>query len=296
MRDNMVCSMTGYGRAEKEIGGKRIVIEAKSVNHRYLEVNVKVFARTYALEEAVRQAIKERFSRGYFEVSISAPSNGSSSQTVNVNEPLLAGYMKAAGEIAKRHGVAYPPSFGEIASLKDVFAVSAEDAQLDDMIQPLLEPLGQALGQLLEVRKAEGACALSDVKNRFSIIKTHLDAIIVEGEATALERFDRLRARLQKLVGDLGLDETRLAQEAAILADRSDISEEMERVKSHMKQVDALLDSGEPVGRKLEFFLQEINREVNTMGSKSASPAITLRVVEMKSEMEKIREQAQNLE
>lgn len=288
--------MTGYGRAEKEINGKRIVIEAKSVNHRYLEVNVKVFAKSYALEEAVRQAVKERFSRGYFEVSVSASSNGSSSQTVVVNEPLLAGYMKAAGELSKRYGVEYPPSFGELVSVKDMFMVAAEEAQLDDIVQPLLEPVAQALDQLMNVRRAEGDCALSDVKNRFSIIKSHLEVVVTEGESSAAERLERLRARLAKLVSEVAMDETRLAQEAAILADRSDISEEMERIRSHMSQLDALLDSGEPVGRKLEFFLQEINREVNTMGSKSASPAITLRVVEMKSEMEKIREQAQNLE
>lgn len=292
----MACSMTGYGRMEKEIGGKRLVIEAKSVNHRYLEVNVKLFARSYALEEAVRQAVKNRFARGYFEISITIQANGGSCQTVLVNEPLLAGYLKAAGEMAKRHGIAYPPSFGDLAMLKDVFAVTADDSPLDDMIRPLEEPLGQALDQLMAVRKAEGENALNDVKARFSNIKSSLDFIVSESESSTGERFDRLRAKIQKLAGDLALDETRLAQEAAILADRADISEETERAKSHLKQVDALLDSGEPVGRKLEFFLQEINREMNTMGSKSASPGITLRVVEMKSEMEKIREQAQNLE
>ncbi len=292
----MACSMTGYGRMEKEIGGKRLVIEAKSVNHRYLEVNVKLFARSYALEEAVRQAVKNRFARGYFEISITIQANGGSIQTVLVNEPLLAGYLKAAGEMAKRHGVEYPPSFGDLAMLKDVLVVTADDSPLDDMIRPLEEPLGQALDQLMAVRKAEGENALNDVKARFSNIKSSIDFIVTESETSTGERFDRLRAKIQKLAGDLALDETRLAQEAAILADRADISEETERAKSHLKQVDALLDSGEPVGRKLEFFLQEINREMNTMGSKSASPGITLRVVEMKSEMEKIREQAQNLE
>jgi uncharacterized protein (TIGR00255 family) len=288
--------MTGYGRMETEIGGKRLVIEAKSVNHRYMEVNVKLFTRSYALEEAVRQAVKERFARGYFEVAITIQANGGSAQTVVVNEPLLAGYLKAAGEMSKRHGIAYPPSFGDLAVLKDVFVIAADDLALDDMIRPLAEPLGQALDQLMAVRKTEGDNAINDVKSRFSNIKSSLDFIVSESESSVVERFDRLRAKIQKLTGDLALDETRLAQEAAILADRADISEETERAKSHLKQVDALLDSGEPVGRKLEFFLQEINREMNTMGSKSASPGVTLRVVEMKSDMEKIREQAQNLE
>lgn len=292
----MACSMTGYGRTEKEIGGRRLVIEAKSVNHRYLEVNVKIFTRSYALEEAVRQAVKERFARGYFEVSIMIQSNGGSGQMVAVNEPLLAGYMKVAQDMSNRHGVKYPPSFGELAMLKDVFVVTADDLPLDDMVRPLEEPIGQALDQLAAARKTEGANAITDVKSRFSNIKSNIDFIISESESSVGERFERLRAKIQKLTGDLALDETRLAQEAAILADRADISEETERTKSHLKQVDALLDSGEPVGRKLEFFLQELNREINTMGSKSASPGITLRVVEMKSDMEKIREQAQNLE
>lgn len=292
----MACSMTGYGRVEKEIGGKRLVIEAKSVNHRYLEVNVKLFAKSYALEESVRQAVKGRFARGYFEISIATQPNGGSAQTALVNEPLLASYLKAAGEMAKRHGVQYPPSFGDLAMLKDVFTVTADDFPLDEMIHPLEEALGQTLDQLMAVRAAEGENAVKDVKARFSSVKSSLDFIVSESHSSAAERFDRLRAKIQKLTGDLALDATRLAQEAAILADRADISEETERAKSHLKQVDALLDSGEPVGRKLEFFLQEINREMNTMGSKSASPEITLRVVEMKSEMEKIREQAQNLE
>ncbi|MBF0292230.1 MAG: YicC family protein [Nitrospinae bacterium] len=292
----MACSMTGFGRTEKEIGGRRVVIEAKSVNHRYLEVNVKLFTRSYALEETVRQAVKERFGRGYFEVSVMIQANGSSGQTVTVNEPLLDGYLKAAGDVAKRYGVEYPPRFGDLALLKDLFTVTADELPPDDMARQIAEPLGQTLDQLAAVRKAEGDNAICDVKSRFSTIKSHLNFIISESESTVAERFDRLRAKIQKLVGDLALDETRLAQEAAILADRADISEETERAKSHLKQVDALFDSDEPVGRKLEFFLQEISREVNTMGSKSASPGITLRVVEMKSEMEKIREQAQNLE
>lgn len=288
--------MTGFGRAEKDIGGRRLVIEAKSVNHRYLEVNVKLFTRSYALEEAIRQAVKERFGRGYFEVSVTLQANGGSGQTVGVNEPLLEGYLKAAGDIAKRYGVEYPPRFGDLALLKDLFVVTADELPPDDMARNLAEPLGQALDQLAAVRKAEGENAICDVKNRFSSIKSNLDSVISESESTVAERFDRLRAKIQKLVGDLALDETRLTQEAAMLADRSDISEETERARSHLKQVDALFDSGEAVGRKLEFFLQEISREINTMGSKSASPGITLRVVEMKSEMEKIREQAQNLE
>jgi uncharacterized protein (TIGR00255 family) len=288
--------MTGFGRTEKEIGGKRLVIEAKSVNHRYLEVNVKTFARSYALEEAVRQAVKERFARGYFEVSIMIQANGGSGQLVAVNEPLLAGYMKVAQDMSNRHGVKYPPSFGELAMLKDVFVVTADDLPLDDMARPLEETIGQALDQLAAARKTEGASAIADVKARFASIKSNVSFIVTESESSVGERFERLRAKIQKLTGDLALDETRLAQEAAILADRADISEETERTKSHLNQVDALLDSGEPVGRKLEFFLQEISREINTMGSKSASPGITLRVVEMKSDMEKIREQAQNLE
>lgn len=292
----MARSMTGYGRTEKEIGGRRLVIEAKSVNHRYLEVNVKIFTRSYALEEAVRQAVKERFARGYFEVSIMIQSNGGCGQTVAVNEPLLAAYLKVAQDMSNRHGVKYPPSFGELASLKDVFVVTADDLPLDDMVRPLEETICQTLDQLEASRKTEGAGAIRDVKSRLANIKSNIDFIVTESESSAGERFERLRAKILKLTGDLALDETRLAQEAAILADRSDISEETERTRSHLKQVDTLLDSGEPVGRKLEFFLQELSREINTMGSKSASPEIILRVVEIKSDMEKIREQAQNLE
>ncbi|MBI4667314.1 MAG: YicC family protein [Nitrospinae bacterium] len=292
----MARSMTGYGRVETEIDGRRVVVEARSVNHRFLEVNVKSPARVFPLEESVRQWVKARFARGYFDVIISVPPNGQSAGAVKVNDELLTGYLRAAEELSKRYGVAYPPAFGDLVQVKDLFAPAAEDFSLEKKWGELEAPILDALGQLDKARQTEGENTVNDVRARFSRIRELLAKVSVESVNSAAERYEKLRGRLAKLLKDAEMEESRLAQEAALLADRNDISEELERLTSHLKQVEELFGLAEPLGRKLEFYLQEMNREINTIGSKSVSTEITFIVVEVKGEMEKIREQAQNLE
>lgn len=293
----MALSMTGYGRAEEEAGGIRVTVEVRSVNHRFLEVNVKSTSRMLPIEELARKAVKERFSRGYFEVGVTVLREGNGGAApVAVNGPLIAGYMKAAAELSERFNVPFPPSFGELLQIKDLFSVSGQELSADAIGPVLKTALDGALGQVERARAAEGAIAARDIQGRLSAIAAIVERIEAENAKVPVERFDKLKAKVEKLAGDTGLDENRLIQEAAILADKLDVSEEIDRLKSHLGQAGGLLTLDEPSGRKLEFFTQEINREANTIGSKSASAETTNLVVEIKSEVEKIREQAQNIE
>ncbi|MGK7345304.1 MAG: YicC/YloC family endoribonuclease [Candidatus Nitrospinota bacterium M3_3B_026] len=293
----MALSMTGYGRAEEETEGLKVTVEARSVNHRFMEVNVKSTGRILPVEELVRKAVKERFTRGYFEVSVTVSrEGGDDAVSVTVNEPLLAGYMKAAVELSNRFDVPSPPAFGELLQIKDLFSVSGQELSADAIGPVLKTALAGALGQVEQARAVEGAIAARDIQGRLSAIAALVERIEAENTKVPGERFDKLKAKVDRLAGDTGLDENRLIQEAAILADKLDVSEEIDRLKSHLAQMGGLLALEEPVGRKLEFFTQEINREANTIGSKSASPEATNLVVEIKSEVEKIREQAQNIE
>lgn len=292
----MVKSMTGYGRGEAEDNGKKITIEVKSVNHRFCEVNVKSSLRALVLDDIVRKEVKKRFARGYFDVMVNFANDAGSASSVSINQSLLAGYMGTAEEVSQKFGVEYPPSFGDLVQVKDLFTVSCANGNFDEY-QPLIETaLSFALDQLAKVRAVEGEAAMNDVNARFATVAVLVAEIADENEKLVDERFGKLKAKMEKLLGEVGIDESRLAQEAAILADRGDVSEEVERLKSHFDQVNQLFALDEPVGRKLEFFLQEINRETNTIGSKSQSSDSAASVVEMKSELEKIREQAQNIE
>ncbi|MBI5815262.1 MAG: YicC family protein [Nitrospinae bacterium] len=292
----MASSMTGYGRAEVEVSGRRITLEGKSVNHRYIEINIKAAAKPFQMEEMIRKAVKGRFSRGYFDFTVTVAAPSAQTADIRVNEPLLDGYMKAFSDIAKRHHVGHPPSLGDILGIKDVFFMEGGDFALEENWDVIAGPLESVIGQIETMRKTEGQVAVADIRARLNRISAMMEKISAECLRNVRERHEKLKGRIMRLIEDAAVDEARFSQEAAILADKSDFSEEMERLQSHMKQVDQLLSGAGDAGRKLEFFLQEMNREANTLGSKAASPEITADVVEIKSEMEKIREQAQNLE
>ncbi len=291
----MAHSMTGYGRAEAEGDGRRVTIEAKSVNHRFIDFNIKINGRVFQLDDRIRKAVKARFHRGSFDITVSIASETGGCQ-VKVNEELMSGFMSAAESLAEKYGLKYPPSMGDLFQVKDLFTVNDPDWGVD-RVWPLVETaLGAALNQLTEMRKTEGGHILEDMRKRFSHINSLVEQIGAASEKSAAERFVSLKERIAKLVEEVKLDETRIMQEAALLADKSDIAEELTRLSSHLKQSDSLMESGGPAGRKLEFLLQEIFREINTVGSKTTSTDVTRIVVDIKSELEKIREQAQNLE
>lgn len=288
-------SMTGYGRAEREREGRRAAAEARSVNHRFLDVTIKNGGRMFAFDDRARRMVKERFHRGAFDITLSLASEREGAR-VRVNEELLKGYLAAAADVSRRFGVEYPPSFGDLLAVREMFTVGEADVPAEEAWPLVAEALAAALEQLAAMRAEEGRRLAEDMRGRFAALGALAARVRDEARTNAKDRYFTLRERVSRLLGETPLDEGRLAQEAAILADRADIEEELTRLDSHLAQAEAILAGEGPVGRKLEFLLQEINRETNTIGSKTPSLAVTNLVVEMKSEQEKIREQAQNLE
>lgn len=291
----MALSMTGYGRGSKEDNGRSVTVEAKSVNHKFIDFNIKITGRDYRIDDSIRKAVKARFSRGFFDISVSIASENNNCEVV-VNEGLLKGYMAAAASLAERYGIKYPPSLGELFQVKDLFTTQEVEWDADKAWPLVEEALGEALDRLKGMRKLEGDQVLDDIRRRFDVIESFMESISETSENSIAERYTALKKRIEKLANEVGLDESRIAQEAAALADRSDISEELTRLSSHLKQASGMMGEGGPIGRKLEFLLQEINRETNTIGSKTPLADVTKIVVDIKSELEKIREQAQNLE
>ncbi len=292
----MTMSMTGYGRAERSEDGKTACVEVKSVNHRFLEVNVKSTGKLFAVEDCVRKTVKKRFERGYFDINVVLTVDEKDEPEVVIQEPLLKGYMKAAREMSENYGLSYPPAFGELIQIKDLFCVKNGEVIPGDWNGLVGSALCDSLEQVETTRKNEGALTESETLERLDGIEKTIGIISNEHDSVADVRCEKLIERIKKLAGDIELDDARIAQEAAILVDKADISEELMRMRSHLVQVKNLFGSGAPVGRKLEFFIQEINRETNTIGSKTISPEATNMVVQIKSELEKLREQAQNLE
>lgn len=290
----MAQSMTGYGRAEAERNGIRITVEARSVNHRYVEVSVKSPTKNMQWEDTVRKKVKTMFNRGSFDVHLAVESAGAGAD-VRINEPLMKGYLRAAAELAERHQVSYP-TFGDLASVRDMFIISGSIGDPKELEAASGMALEDALNRLAEMRRAEGANIVRDLKGRLARIGACNAEIKAISGRSVQERYNTLREKILKLTQDAGLDEARLAQEAAIIAERGDISEEITRIESHLAESGPILDGGEPAGRKLEFLLQELGREANTIGSKSSSVEVTRLSLEIKSELEKLREQAQNLE
>ncbi len=288
--------MTGLGLAEVEEGDVSVRVEIKSVNHKFIDVKVKSNLRSMAIDDLVKKEVRSSFDRGYFETGITITFTGDSISGVETNEPLLKSYMKIAKDLAEKYDVDYPPKFGEIVSLKDVFVVQTCLPDIKSLTPLLLSALKNACAELRKARQSEGEQTLSDIRVRFLSIKELVEKIDVAEQKEISAKGDRLMERVAKLAEPATLDKDRLAQEVALLVDRADISEERERVASHLKQIDRLLDNGGSVGRKLDFFLQELGREINTMGAKSVAGISSGFIVEIKSSLEKIREQTQNLE
>lgn len=292
----MPSSMTGYGRGEAIDQGRRATVEIKSVNHRYLEVNVKSGVRLFRLDDLLRKKIKAGFTRGYFDVYVSIDVDKGDRPAVTLNEELLEGYMTAASRIAEKYGVPYPPRFEGLVALKELFTVDTGEVDFDLWWPTIEQALNSAIAALDTARKVEGKSITDIIGSRFDAIAVMVNQVVERHDESSGERLDKLKGRIAKLVGEATLDEGRLIQEVAYLVDKSAIAEEVDRLSSHLTQVVALLGEEGPIGRKLEFFVQEINREVNTIGSKTSSSDATVLVVDIKSELEKIREQCQNVE
>ena len=291
----MIQSMTGYGKAEVTIDGTPTSFEVRSVNGRYLELSIRTPREWADREGEIREIVKQQVSRGSVNVFIRRES-GDAEAAITIDHSLATAYVAALRELKDRYDLAGEVSIDHLANYAAIFQGNRESAADDTVTAALKDGLRQALDALNAMRQREGEEMKADMLNRMASIEEHL----VHVEKLSTERIpaerDRLRERVAQLVDEEAIDEQRLQLEITLLADRLDISEETVRLRSHMKHFSNDLNEGGVVGRKLNFQLQEMNREVNTMGSKANDATIGRHVVSMKEELERMREQVQNIE
>ncbi|MCM0084327.1 YicC family protein [Geomonas sp. Red32] len=292
----MIKSMTGYGKGEAAYAGGRITVEVRCVNHRYGEITIKLPRALMQFENELKKRVAERLSRGKIEVYIQVE-GGTSLGMPTANLPLARAYYKAFGSIREALGMAEEVKLALIAGQRDVITVASEsDAELTEIPGELTAALNDALGRVDTMRTFEGESLMADFVKRRATLRQLIAQVAERAPSVVSEYAAKLKERVGLLCSDNNVPEDRLALEVAVLADKCDITEELVRLESHLRQFDETLEKSEPVGRKLDFLLQEINREVNTIGSKANDAKIAASVVELKAELEKIREQVQNIE
>ena len=287
-------SMTGYGRAFREVDGRQMTVEVKSVNHRFLDISFRMPRNLMFLEDAARKAIGAKLARGHVDMFVTYRNLRTDARKVTVDRALFEAYAGALEGVADL-GLADDRTLMGIARMPDVMTVvEAEEDQ--QAVQALLaDTLNEALDQLLAMRRREGGAMKRDLSGRVDAIERMTAAVEARYPETVAEYTQRLRDAVLELTGS-AIDEGRLVMEVAIMADRSAIAEEIVRLNSHVHQLRALFESPEPIGRRIDFIVQELNREVNTISSKSQDIPITQLTVDLKSEIEKLREQLQNVE
>jgi len=292
----MIKSMTGYGRAEAVCQNKNIVVETKSVNHRFLEIFLRTPSALFPLELEYKKKISEKFKRGRIEVFVKLDGEGTDVSKVNLNLEIARDYYNALNRLNEELCLQSPITVQTLTGFRDIFSPPAE-TQLDaDFLKQVEKTFLEALDILAGMRQDEGLVLFQDMQMRLKEIAVTMEKINSRAPQVVLEYQKRLSERVKELTEGYTLDDARLAQEVAIMADRTDITEEVVRMKSHIAQFETLLQSEGAEGRKIDFLLQEMNREINTIGSKVGDVTITGHVIEVKSELGKLREQAQNIE
>ncbi|MBQ7048438.1 MAG: YicC family protein [Clostridia bacterium] len=292
----MVLSMTGYGRCRELVENKDICFEIKSVNSRYLDFNIKLGRLYTPLEERVKQLVSSRISRGKVDVYLNVTNPEGDVTTLSLNKDYLEAYLGVMNKVSEEYGVKGEVTLSMVSSKSEVFNVTRVDEDMEkawELIKPVAE---KALDAFCAMRAAEGKKLVADIKehaNNTAVLRAKIQERAPLAVAAAK---DKMLARIKDLLESVNPDEGRLLTECAIFADKADINEEIARLGSHFSQLENILAEGGPVGRKLDFLVQEINREVNTIGSKSQDVEIARFVIDAKSEIEKIREQIQNLE
>ena len=292
----MIKSMTGFGRGEHIGTTKHVITEIRTVNHRYSEVLVKMPRQYSLLEEKVRRFLLNSLSRGRIEVFIKIENTGASERQVEVDKELAMAYYKALKDLAEITGASMDISAVNIAQLPDVLKIEQPEDDLDSIWQDIMPALCEAYEQLLGMREKEGEKLQADLTARLRFVADVCMRIREKSPGLPGIYRDKLQARINEMLENGIADENRLALEVAIFADKSNIDEELERMESHLLQFGQILKEDNAVGRKLDFLMQEMNREINTIGSKANDLGITQSVVELKSELEKLREQIQNAE
>ena len=291
----MIKSMTGYGKSNLSINERSYQIEIKGVNHRYLDISVKIPKQLSYLEEIVKKEIISKIKRGKIDVTITFENNSKEGKNIKINTEIAKMYINELKKLAQEENISSNIEVTEISKFPDVLSIQNTEDE-ETIKKEILEVLENAINNLIEMRIIEGSKICEDLKQRISKIEKEIQKISSISTRLIEEYVVKLEARIKEITKTEEIDKSRIAQEVVIYADKSSIEEELTRLKSHIMQCKNLLNSTEPVGKKLDFIIQEMNRETNTIGSKSYSLEITNGVIEIKTELENIREQIQNIE
>ena len=292
----MIKSMTGFGSAKGTVEGLNITVELKSVNNRYLDVSVRMPRSFMFAEEAVKSAVQRHISRGKVDVFVSVDSSDAGDITVKVNEALLKGYIDAVRSISEEYSLPADMTAFGVSRFPDVLSVEKKDLDADAISAGIVDITEHALDDFDAMRLREGEKLRDDVLGRLETISGYVADVETKSPETVKEYRTRLEAKMAEVLGSAGIDENRILAEAAIFADHIAVDEETVRLRSHMSQLRKMINGSSPTGRKIDFLIQEFNREANTIGSKCQNSDIAHTVVDLKSEIEKIREQIQNIE
>lgn len=292
----MIKSMTGYGSGQSHRDSLSFTVEIKAVNHRYADINIKSPRLVTPFEAQIKKQAGAVLKRGKIDIYITQNSTAQATVKPVVNMGLAAAYLEALQDLRQLNGVGEEIPLEYLASLPDVVKLEDVSVVADEVLSCLQDALASALDTVVNMRAVEGAATAVDMEERLLLLKEMLAGIEAQAATVPLEWQRKLTERLARLQNGAEMDQQRVAQEIAIFADRCDISEELVRFRSHLDQFSELLTHTEPVGRQMDFLVQELNREANTMGSKSNDATLTRYVVGLKSELEKIREQVQNIE
>lgn len=292
----MLKSMTGFGRGEGQTSLGKVFVESRSVNHRYCDINIKLPKRLIPFENRIKELIRSQVSRGRVDVSVKLDAEGEEKVQLNVDFHLAEQYYRALQSLKKKLQLKDKITLGLLAGAKDLITAKEEAPDLDPYWQEIVPILKRSFQDMDEMKRLEGETLVKDLQQRLEKIAEHLDEIKEQSPLHLDAYRNRLYEKIRSLLGGIEMDASRFQQEVALLAERTDITEEIVRAESHLAQFVTLLKAEEPVGRKLDFLLQEINREVNTVSAKANDAEISQRAVEIKSELEKIREQVQNIE
>jgi len=292
----LIKSMTGYGRAVETVNGREFTVEVRSVNNRYLDCTVKLPRSLSFGEEAVKQAVKAAVSRGKVDVFITVKAEAGEEATITLNKSVLEGYLADMRQMVGEYGVADDISVSTVSRLPEVFAVEKPEVDEEQLLADMMCVVGKALESYNAMRATEGAALDADLRSRGNTMLGLVAQVEQGNEQTVVDYRARLYAKLQEVLANTSIDESRILTEAAIFADKVAVDEETVRLRSHLDQMNTMLTGGGAVGRKLDFLLQEMNREANTIGSKCTDVRLARIVVDIKAELEKIREQTQNIE
>lgn len=292
----MIRSMTGYGRSQKTIDNMNITVEMKAVNHRYFEFNVRVPRSFGFLEEQLKNYCRQKIARGKIEMYVTVDLSETNQTQIEINHDFANSYINAINSLANEYSLTNDISVMSIARNPDIFKITTADIDEELLSSAVLNVADEAICAFIKMRETEGERLKNDILNRVSTIKNKLELIEAEAPNTVVSYRERLEQKVKELLESANIDEQRIITETAIFADKIAIDEETVRLRSHMAQLSDLLNNSAEVGKKLDFIVQEMNRETNTIGSKAQNLNIAQCVVDIKSEIEKIREQVQNIE